>query len=149
MKCGKCGNNEATFHYKSMVNGEMTELCLCQECAGAEEFAGLFNMKSGFDEIFGNSFMRPFAQSMGAFAEPRSFFMPAFGFAPVVIAPYSAVPAVPKEGTEEKIPTEVDPAIAKRRELHALKHAMKEAVRAEEFEKAAELRDKIRAFESA
>ena len=46
---------------------------------------------------------------------------------------------------EEK--AEVDPEIAKRREINALRHQMKMAARAEDFEKAAELRDKIRSLE--
>ena len=156
MKCGKCGNNEATFHYKSMVNGSLTELHLCSECAGAEEFSSLFDMGGGFDDFFGgdffqNSFTRPFARSMNTFADPRRFFGPTFAFAPVFFAPYEAAqvaPELPAEAAAEKVPVEVDPAIAKRRELHALKFELKKAVTAEKFERAVELRDKIRELES-
>ena len=35
MKCERCGKNEATFYYKSSINGKVTELHLCPECAEA------------------------------------------------------------------------------------------------------------------
>ena len=34
MKCERCGKNEATFYYKSSINGKVTELHLCPECRG-------------------------------------------------------------------------------------------------------------------
>ena len=35
MKCQHCGKNEATFYYKSTVNGHTTEARVCQHCAEA------------------------------------------------------------------------------------------------------------------
>ena len=35
MKCEHCGKNEATFFYKSSVNGHVTQVHLCQDCAQA------------------------------------------------------------------------------------------------------------------
>ena len=51
--------------------------------------------------------------------------------------------------TDEKpeVKTEADPEIVKRREINAIRHQMKMAAEAEDFEKAAELRDKIRGME--
>ena len=149
MKCGKCGNNEATFHYKSMINGNVTELHLCPECAAGEEFAGLFDMRSG-EEIFGRSFMYPFAHAMNAFANPGSFLNSGFGAPTMPSVPYRTERTVPEavpEASEDKIPKGVDPELAKRRELHAMKFELKKAVEAEEYEKAAELRDRIRGLE--
>ena len=34
MKCDRCGKNEATFYYKSNINGRVTETHLCPDCAG-------------------------------------------------------------------------------------------------------------------
>ena len=33
MKCDRCGKNDATFYYKSNINGRVTETHLCQACA--------------------------------------------------------------------------------------------------------------------
>ena len=33
MKCDRCGKNDATFYYKSNINGRVTETHLCQDCA--------------------------------------------------------------------------------------------------------------------
>ena len=33
MKCQNCGKNEATFYYRSSINGRVMESHLCPECA--------------------------------------------------------------------------------------------------------------------
>lgn len=33
MKCQNCGKNEATFYYKSNINGRVMESHLCPQCA--------------------------------------------------------------------------------------------------------------------
>ena len=35
MLCNKCGKNQATVHYKQVINGKQTELYLCPECAAS------------------------------------------------------------------------------------------------------------------
>ena len=35
MLCQSCGKNEAVFHYKSSINGNVTEQHLCRDCAAA------------------------------------------------------------------------------------------------------------------
>ncbi len=84
MKCTNCGKNNASFHYRSIINGNVTEYHLCPECAarlsherecasmrGMEAFPGfdgmLDEMENGFwddgffedglsgDSIFGGS----------------------------------------------------------------------------------------------
>jgi hypothetical protein len=49
--------------------------------------------------------------------------------------------------TEAKIPEDAGAELKAKRELLSLKHQLKEAVKAEDFEKAIELRDKIREIE--
>ena len=57
MLCQKCKKNEATVHYKKVVNGKQTEMYLCPECAD-----GLGSFDFGFDNflpsLFGH-FMKP------------------------------------------------------------------------------------------
>ncbi len=46
MKCSKCGKNNANITYNQNINGEVTNLTLCEECAHK---LGIFN---SFDDIF-------------------------------------------------------------------------------------------------
>ena len=59
MKCDRCGKNEATFHYKTNINGRVTEAHLCPDCARAMGYAGSVErrMSSWFDDDW---FDRPF-----------------------------------------------------------------------------------------
>ena len=157
MKCEKCGKAEATCHYSSNINGKITESHLCPECAGQAEWGrGFFdetdrmfqNMFGGFDELFGG--MR---RMMPSFGFDRFFGMPslmpargALGLRerPAQTGTQAAAPA-----TETPQPTETaaDPELSRRREINELREQMKAAAEAEEFEKAAEIRDKLRELE--
>ena len=148
MKCQNCGKNEINFHYSSNVNGCVTETHLCSECAA----------KSGYDfeRIFGaNSFFRdafPFSA--------RNAFLPISIFGLGMPTPYAPLPQaglpsndcacgeacgapVPETTTEE-----VDAEMQKRREINILREQMRLAAEKEDFEKAAELRDKIKQMEA-
>ena len=59
MKCDRCGKNEATFYYKSNINGRVTETHLCPDCARAMGYAGSMSgrMSSWFNDDW---FDRPF-----------------------------------------------------------------------------------------
>lgn len=46
MKCSNCGKNNANITYKQNINGEVTNLNLCESCA---KKLGIFN---SFDDIF-------------------------------------------------------------------------------------------------
>lgn len=43
MICDKCGKNLATTHYKSVINGNVTEVNLCNECASQYKNPSIFN----------------------------------------------------------------------------------------------------------
>ncbi len=156
MKCEKCGNNEANFHYESNVNGERTEYNLCTECAKAEGFGQMFNWspRSMFNSFWSDPFESMFGGNPfgGFFSEP-------FGGFGRLMAPVMALPRVnivigdPGRSTEisgentDNIPEDAGEEVKAKRELSSLKHQLKAAIKAEEFEKAAELRDKIREME--
>ncbi len=54
MKCQKCKKNEANTHLTKVVNGKKTELYLCDECANnSQEF---IDFKLSFDHDFENFF---------------------------------------------------------------------------------------------
>lgn len=46
MKCSRCGKNNANISYEQNINGEITNLHLCENCA---KDLGIFN---SFDDIF-------------------------------------------------------------------------------------------------
>ncbi|MDR1132314.1 MAG: UvrB/UvrC motif-containing protein [Oscillospiraceae bacterium] len=164
MKCEKC-DKEAVFHYQSDMNGEKTECHLCADCARAEGYGEMLGFRT---EMMASSlssfFSRPFGGLMsGLFGAPfgslstlpdsflgRRFLVP-FPEAPGVniAAGETAAEKATESGRAgaDNIPKDAGGEFRKKRELHMLQHQLRNAVRAEEFEKAAELRDKIRAIE--
>lgn len=154
MKCQNCGNHEASFHYRSNINGQITEQHLCQECARSME-------NSAFARI--NSYNESAQRALGSFFSPspfytggslwdsmtRSFFGDFWDDPVTMMNPYvyqqQAVEAPPANtGKEQKnIPTDAGEAFKKKREINRLRSELNMAVKDENFEKAAELRDKI------
>lgn len=154
MKCDKCGN-EASFFYSSNVNGRRTERHLCADCARAEGFGnaldydpmgGMRNMFDSFFEDFGGFFGggRSLLPSFDLFGSPMRSMMTRS--APRV----NLVVGSPEETVQSAggVIPEADAAdIRARREKGALRHQLDEAVKAEDFERAAQLRDQLRALE--
>jgi len=156
MKCEKC-NNDAVFHYQSNINGEKSEYHLCAECVKAEGLGEMLEFRPR--SMFENFWREPFGGLMGSFYnDPFSSIADGF-FGRSLFAPTLTMPSVkiavgePDKTTDcgcrckDNIPEDAGEEIRAKRELHALKHRLKAAVKAEEFEKAAELRDKIRELE--
>ncbi len=159
MKCEKC-DKEATFHFQSNINGEKTETHLCEDCAKAEGLEKLFVRPRA---MMGSFFREPFGGLMGSFfTEPfgmltenffgRGFFTPTLGV-PTESARTEDRFAETEKSTEteqvrsDNIPEDAGEEIRRKRELLLLREQLWSAVKAEEFEKAAEMRDKIRELE--
>lgn len=162
MKCDKC-ENEAMLHYQSEINGEKSEYHLCADCARAEGFGEMLDFKprSMFDSFFGRSmslmdsfFGSPFGMLSDGFFGSRMF-TPTLALPRVMIR-------VGNEGCKgecdcnttetakeksDNIPEDAGEGVRAKRELVQLKNQLKCAIKDEEFEKAAELRDKIRELE--
>jgi len=124
MKCEKCNDREANFHFSSIINDEKTEMHLCDECAREAQFEFFRPIEAQF-ELF-----RPMA---AAFAAPFGSFSP---------APRSTIGR-----REVSIPLDAGDDIRHRRELSALRHQLEEAVKGENFERAIELRNAIKQLE--
>lgn len=155
MKCEKCGK-EATFYYSSNINGEKTERRLCADCARAEGFGGALDYEpmGMFDELmdgfFGDFFAprRALVSPFDFFGVPmRSIMAPVLPRLHIVIGEPQTEAAAPAEQAETKIPTDAGEEVKSRREIAALKHQLHEAVKAEDFEKAIELRDRLKELE--
>lgn len=56
MKCEHCGRNEATFFYKSSVNGRVTQVHLCQDCARRMGYTDSLRRSMQPMSLFGDGF---------------------------------------------------------------------------------------------
>ena len=161
MKCEKCNEQEAVFHYSSNLNGKVTERHLCRECAQAEGFGSAleFRPMQAFDRAFAGMFedffpsraarLTPFdlfdrsLRAMMSPMLPQFFFGEPTGNAETKPQTPAAAPA---SEAEQRIPSDAGAQVRADREREALKHQLQEAVAAENFEKAIELRDRLKAM---
>ena len=159
MKCEHCGKNEVTFVYQSNINGKVTEKHLCSQCAEQLGYAQKLTSRSqrmmrNFrdDFFFGGSlledFFSPVPSLMGRMERMlespfEDFFaeMPALG-----AKAEESGQEQPKQ--EELVSQEEQERFAKMRRMNALRMEMKQAVHQEDFERAARLRDELRALEA-
>ncbi len=152
MKCEHCGKNEVTFVYRSSINGKTTEKHLCSECAKELGYAQKVADRSRYmmQDFFGRSLLEDFFMPthsltgrLGRMLEDPfdDFFadMPALGIAPRKEAQEPAK-------QEELVDDEARSRFSRMREENALRAEMNKAVREENFERAAELRDRLRAL---
>lgn len=57
MKCQKCGANNANTHVKTIINGEFKEYDLCSECAKKMGYTNVFDdMENEFSNFLGSFF---------------------------------------------------------------------------------------------
>lgn len=67
MLCQHCGKNQATTHIKSMVNGKYTEYMLCSDCAKEMGYADMFtSFDSDFNSLLGSFFSNALPERSGA-----------------------------------------------------------------------------------
>ena len=169
MKCEHCGKNEVSFVYQSSVNGKVTQAHLCSECAqklGLTQkiAARQERMMRGFfdNSFFGGGlleeFFSPEPRMLGGmdrfFGEDLfdDFFsdMPALTSAPE--AAQKEQQPEQKEQSEQKddlVGKEEQSRFARLRRMNALRMELRHAVHEQNFERAAQLRDQIRALEQA
>ncbi len=163
MKCQKCQVREATNHITEIINGKKQELHLCQECAAkSEEFQ---EMKAGFDFGIGDFLGGIFGGKQKSLSSEAAFknetVCPACGmpFEDFVRKGrlgcgecYSVFrsrldrPLRQIHGTCEhmgKVPSRMGGTLQIGRQISKLENELSAAVLKQEFEKAAELRDKI------
>ena len=172
MKCTNCGKNNAVAHYRFELNGEIQEAHLCADCAaklqperefvsGANDlFGDLFDGGFFGGDIFGSRFPGSGMLRGLLGADPfEGFFGRTMTFNPFAML---GVPRIeisfPDAGNGERDNRSgaggesaksggVDPELSKKRELNALREQLRLAVEKEEYEKAAELKAKLRALE--
>ena len=158
MKCDNCGKNEVSFVYQSNINGKVTQVHLCSECAE----------KLGYTQRITAQNQRMMQGFLGGFLEP--FFSPTpqlsggmdrfFGEDPFDDF-FSEMPALrapaeedgpnrepENEPGDDLVGREEQSEFSRIRQLNALKIELQTAIQEENFERAAQLRDQIRAMEA-
>lgn len=154
MKCENCGKNEVTFVYQSSINGRVTEKHLCSECAEKLGYTqriaatGRRMMRSFFDDsFFGGSLLGSFFSPSLMDRSARLLEDPFDDFFAQMPA-LNAAPAPVQQQSDELVGKEEQGHFAYLRRVNALKAEMKKAVRQEDFERAAQLRDELHTLEA-
>lgn len=170
MLCESCKQNEATIHISKIINGVKNEANLCHECAGKKQEFNLVadmdimapfafpNILSGLMDYVnksnksnsnielkcGNCSMsyKEFKESglLGC-SQCYDYFKPAI--LPVIKGVQGNVEHL------GKVPKKSGKELMQKRKLLQLKEELQKAITLEEYEKAAEIRDKIREIEKA
>lgn len=166
MICEECKKNAATVHVSHMINGQKTELHLCQECA-SKKGALMFDINNKFSipnllgSFLGSNF--PVAEM-----QPPSLNV---NTCPNCGASFNDIRQTGRLGCPEcyrafdaemeptlrrihgnskhmgKIPARGGQQVLYRQEIENLKNKLQKAVAEEHYEKAAEIRDHIKQLE--
>lgn len=171
VKCQECQKRPATIHFTKIINGEKTEVHLCEQCAQEKGnvimfnntsglsinnlLAGLFNFNPNIEHTQKNAFhpneiiqCDHCGMTLNQFIE-----IGRFGCANCYDAFQDQVTTILKrlhEGNWKhrgKIPQRSGGNIHLRKKIDILKETLQSLVAREEFEKAAEVRDEIRLYE--
>ena len=146
MLCQVCNKNEAYVHCSVNINGNTKEMHLCSDCMKKMNFKNIFNIPDFLKENnFSDSMMKimngsgAFSDEFGADFMKNGLFSSATGnnFFENLLPSIFDVP----ETKEIKIPVNVK---KENPEIIELKKELNEAIKNEEYEKAAEIRDKIK-----
>lgn len=155
MLCSKCGKNPASVFYKQIINGSVKEAALCAECASAMNI-GVGKASLGFSSdlisgLFGDDVSRGVRK-----------------VCPLCGASYADIAHSGKVGCTkcyetfrselmpkiagihcrsrhvERAPAEYKAKIEEKNRIGELEKRLSDAVKNEEYEKAAEIRDELR-----
>ena len=161
MLCQNCGERPATVHVTRVVNGEKTESHLCEVCAGSMSELGLMSASPFSIHNLLGSLMHSGHETV---TPPRTV-CPTCGMTYAEFARTSLLgctdcyaafqpqldPLLRRiQGSVEhvgKTPHRTGAAANPRRELERLRQELQHAIEEEAFERAAELRDRIKELE--
>lgn len=168
MLCEKCGKNQANTLIRESINGNVKEVHLCAECAAELGYNNLFStfnpfedMSFGLQGILGSIFSQSLPVQTQESGKRCSFCGTTFeelaqsamaGCANCYSEFYQELlPSIQrihgKTRHVGKIPGTAGKALKLKKELESLKQQLNDMVAAQEYEKAAVLRDKIKDVE--
>jgi len=162
--CERCKENQATVHYTEVINGQKRELNLCEACAKELQPQGFsFMPQLNFHDFLGGLM----GTNFGGFAKtsPRGGRCEVCGLSESQFAQRgllgcgscydsfgstlnSLVRRIHGTNTHTgKVPERTSDRVKLVKKVEYLRNQLKQAVEAEEFERAAQLRDSIRELE--
>lgn len=169
--CQECKQRPATMHFTKIINGEKTEIHLCEHCAQEHGnifmfpensgfsihnlLSGLLNFESPIKETTPNTFQMELLQcercnmtyhqftKIGRFGCSHCYDAFAKQLQPILKRLHSG-----NTIHAGKIPKRIGGTIHVRKQIEQLKQKLQELIAREEFEKAAEVRDQIRSLEA-
>lgn len=163
MQCQICNKRDATVHFTQIINNKKVEMHLCQQCAkekGGYDFGLPLNISSFFAGLLGFDEKQRYVQETketavcpGCGMEFEEFqHTGKVGCKSCYTAFENSLnPLIRRiQGSIEhngKVPAKLAKGISISREISRLKELLLKAVEKEEYESAAELRDKIKALE--
>ncbi len=171
MLCQECNQRPAALHFTKIINGEKTEVHLCEKCAQEKGDMFMFNGGSGFafnnllagllnvDPSFQQPEANPFQQEEilqcphCGMTFPQFLKVGQFGCANCYETFKDQLKPVLRRlqggnlAHNGKIPKRIGGGIHLRKQIEELKNHLKDSISHEEFEKAAVIRDEIRTLE--
>lgn len=177
MLCQKCKKNNASVYYKENINGKVTEYSLCPECAAELEKNGIIKLEKPFERLGDSMFDfsplfsgflggldRALGGSSAASKEPKKCPLCGSTFNDIARSGHIGCPECYVTFEDElaatinqlhgsakptgRIPKRFGEKQNREQEIAKLKAEMKTAIETQEFERAAELRDKLKALEA-
>lgn len=164
MQCERCKKNTATIHLTEIIDGDRTEMHLCEYCASEQGI--IVNSQIPINELLSSLLAsQPYDEETGGIEEkqlvcPRcGFTLEQFRKEAVLGCPddyevfeKALSPLIKKAHDGHsvhcgKIPSKVPKDTKKRFRLSNLRQQLEAAVQSENYEQAAELRDKINKIE--
>lgn len=172
MLCQSCKNKQATTHIKTVINGELTEMNLCTECAAKQGINTMFNFNNFFDigSLMSGFMGDPFTTALApekkcpncgiTFAQiskggrvgcSKCYDVFYDRLLPSIKRIHGNTVHTGKRLRNPQLPVSVDETKAAEQptELESLNNQLTDAVKNQEFEKAAQLRDRINELKAA
>jgi protein arginine kinase activator len=162
MMCDECGKNPAKVHFTKIINGKVTEMHLCEECARhSDEFDSSFSIHNFLTGLLDNTYDSPVkidyikgtkcdkcGMTYGRFRQTGKFGCSNCykSFSDKLTPLFKNIHG--NDTHVGKVPKNAGGIIKIRKEIEKLKSELDMAVKKEEFEKAAELRDRIRELQT-
>jgi protein arginine kinase activator len=160
MKCQNCHKRDATVHLTEIKGGSKHEMHLCESCAAAKGLpgkahfsiqdllAGIASAQQSSKKGRGKEMQCPACelsisqfQSTGRFGCPDCYTAFSSEILPLIEKIHDSTQHV------GKVPGRVSPEVALQKEVRHLQLELKKAVKREDYEKAADIRDRIRRAE--
>lgn len=172
MKCQKCGKNPADTHIKRVINGEFEEYALCSNCAKELGYTNVFDGFGGFQDSFNSLLGSFFSNALPARSQATRCEVCNTSYADITRTGMMGCGNCYTIFADQLMPTirgihgnithcgkhsvfadrektqPVKKVETKENVIENLKAQLKVAIENQEFEKAAELRDKIREMEA-